>query len=141
MSKKTIRALISAVAIGGTLAALLVVTMRGSTQYYKTVDEVMPTAAEWYGKGLQIHGYVVPGSIGRRGSTLEHRFEVENGGSVVTAGYTGILPDTFTDGSEVVLKGQLSEAGFAVEPNGVMAKCPSKYEPGSPDYSAEGVVP
>ena len=45
------------------------------------------------------------------------------------ASYTGILPDTFKDEAEVVLKGRLTTDGhFAVEPNGVMAKCPSKYE-------------
>ena len=27
-----------------------------------------------------------------------------------------------------MLKGQLTSAGFHVDPNGVMAKCPSKYE-------------
>ena len=45
-----------------------------------------------------------------------------------TASYTGIVPDTFKDEAEVVLKGTLSPDGFTVEPNGVMAKCPSKYE-------------
>jgi hypothetical protein len=28
-----------------------------------------------------------------------------------------------------VLKGRLSPNGFTVDPDGVMAKCPSKYEP------------
>ena len=37
-------------------------------------------------------------------------------------------PDTFKDEAEVVLKGKLSPDGFHVDPNGVMAKCPSKYE-------------
>jgi len=38
------------------------------------------------------------------------------------------VPDTFKDDAEVVLKGTLTPHGFEVEPNGVMAKCPSKYE-------------
>jgi cytochrome c-type biogenesis protein CcmE len=50
---------------------------------------------------------------------------------VVNATYTGVVPDTFKNDSEVVLKGMLSPEGFAVAPNGVMAKCPSKYEPKS----------
>ena len=44
------------------------------------------------------------------------------------ASYTGIVPDTFKDDAEVVLKGVLGPDGFKVHPNGVMAKCPSKYE-------------
>ncbi len=42
--------------------------------------------------------------------------------------YTGVVPDTFKDGAEVVLNGRLTQAGFQVDRNGVMAKCPSKYE-------------
>ena len=61
--------------------------------------------------------------------TLEVRFKVENNGAVIDAEYTGLVPDTFQDGSEVVISGQLSPHGFSVAPNGVMAKCPSKYEP------------
>ncbi len=67
-------------------------------------------------------------SIFVKPDTLEYRFQIQNNGSVVQASYTGIVPDTFKDGSEVVLKGHLSAEGFEVEPNGVMAKCPSKYE-------------
>ena len=48
-------------------------------------------------------------------------FKVKNGDQVV-ANYTGVVPDTFKDGAEVVLKGRLSEAGFQVEPNGVTAQ-------------------
>ena len=67
-------------------------------------------------------------SILRKPDTLEYRFQVQNNGDVVQASYTGIVPDTFKGGSEVVLKGTSGPHGFAVEPNGVMAKCPSKYE-------------
>jgi cytochrome c-type biogenesis protein CcmE len=128
MSKKTTRVWISALILGATFVMLLVVTMRGSTQYFKNVDEVMPVASEWYGKGMQLHGFVVAGSLERVPNTLHYRFKVENAGAVVTATYTGIVPDTFKDGAEVVLKGKLAEDGFSVEPNGVVAKCPSKYE-------------
>ena len=93
------------------------------------VDEVMAEPEAWYGKKLQVHGYVVEGSRFRKPDTLEVRFQVENNGVVIDAEYTGIVPDTFLDGSEVVISGQLGPNGFAVSPDGVMAKCPSKYEP------------
>jgi cytochrome c-type biogenesis protein CcmE len=47
----------------------------------------------------------------------------------VLASYQGIVPDTFKGGSEVVLTGRLGPEGFHVDPKGVMAKCPSKYDP------------
>ena len=108
---------------------LLWSTLREGTAYYKHVDEVMTSPQQWEGKALQLHGFVVPGSIMVRPDTLEYRFKVQNKGSVVDASYTGIVPDTFKDDSEVVLKGRLTPAGFATDPNGVMAKCPSKYDP------------
>jgi cytochrome c-type biogenesis protein CcmE len=77
---------------------------------------------------MQLHGFVVPDSIFRRRDSLDYRFQVQNKGVVVAAVYSGIVPDTFKDESEVVLKGTLQGADFHVEPNGVMAKCPSKYE-------------
>jgi cytochrome c-type biogenesis protein CcmE len=49
-------------------------------------------------------------------------------GHVVEASYTGIVPDTFKGEAEVVLRGRLTSSGFHTEPNGVVAKCPSKYE-------------
>jgi cytochrome c-type biogenesis protein CcmE len=49
-------------------------------------------------------------------------------GNVVDASYTGIVPDTFKGEAEVVLRGKLTATGFHTEPNGVVAKCPSKYE-------------
>jgi cytochrome c-type biogenesis protein CcmE len=103
-------------------------TLREGTEYYKHVDEVMSTRPEWEGKRLQLHGFVVPGSIFVKPETLEYRFKVQNKGSVVDASYKGVVPDTFKDEAEVVLKGQLTPQGFHTEPGGVMAKCPSKYE-------------
>jgi cytochrome c-type biogenesis protein CcmE len=111
------------------LAALMYSTLDQAAEYYKHVDEVMVDPAAWRGKPLQLHGFVVDKSIERRPDTLEYRFRIESKGKVVQAHYTGIVPDTFKHGSEVVLKGTLGPEGFSVAPNGVVAKCPSKYEP------------
>ena len=107
---------------------LMYSTLREGTEYYKHVDEVMTTPQQWEGKRLQLHGFVVPGSIYIKPSTLEYKFKVQNKGYVVDASYKGVVPDTFKDDSEVVLKGQLTGQGFHTESNGIMAKCPSKYE-------------
>ena len=107
---------------------LLWSTLRDGTEYYKHVEEVMAAPDDWYGKRLQLHGFVAKDSIRRRRESLDYRFVIESKGKAVQASYTGVVPDTFKDGSEVVLKGRLSPHGFVVEPNGVVAKCPSKYE-------------
>ena len=48
--------------IGGALCALLYATLSGSAEYYKHVDEVMTNPQQWYGKSLQLHGFVVDNS-------------------------------------------------------------------------------
>jgi cytochrome c-type biogenesis protein CcmE len=125
--------LVLALAFGGLLWA----TLREGTEYFKHVGEVMSDRQAWDGKPLQLHGYVVPGSILRRPGTLEYKFKVQHDPPrssssthpvVVDAWYTGIVPDTFKGEAEVVLKGRLASDGFHVAPNGVLAKCPSKYE-------------
>lgn len=123
--KVGLTSLVLVVALGG----LLYSTLSEGTEYYKHVDEVMADRGQWEGKNLQLHGFVVKDSILRKRDSLEYRFKVQSKGAVVDAVYTGIVPDTFKDDSEVVLKGVLRPDGFEVAPNGVMAKCPSKYEP------------
>ena len=129
MAHRYIRIGLTAVVLLSAFTFLMWTSLRDGAQYFKHVDEVMADRQAWEGKPLQLHGYVIPGSIMQRPNTLDYRFKVQSKGTVVGASYTGIVPDTFKDGSEVVVKGTLAPDGFTVEPNGVMAKCPSKYEP------------
>jgi cytochrome c-type biogenesis protein CcmE len=44
------------------------------------------------------------------------------------ANYEGLVPDTFKGGAEVIVRGTLTaDNQVAVIPDGIMAKCPSKY--------------
>ena len=129
MTGKALRIGITAVVLLLALTGLLYSTLREGTEYYKHVDEVMANPAAWQGKRLQLHGFVVRDSIYRKRDSLEYRFAIANKGRTVEAVYIGVVPDTFKDDAEVVLKGTLEPDGFHVAPNGVMAKCPSKYEP------------
>ena len=128
MSNKFAKIALTAVVLCSALGGLLWYSLQQDTAYYKHVDEVMASPDQWHGKSLQLHGFVVKGTWKQKPNTLEYIFDVENKGKVVRASYTGILPDTFKDEAEVVLKGRLTDTHFAVDPNGVMAKCPSKYE-------------
>jgi cytochrome c-type biogenesis protein CcmE len=133
MKNKGLKIGLTSLVLALTFGGLLYTTMAEGTEYYKHVDEVMAQPESWYGKKLQLHGFVVPDSIMKKPNTLDYWFQVQQNGKIITATYTGVVPDTFKSDSEVVLKGELSASGFKVQPNGVMAKCPSKYEaqPGS----------
>ena len=122
------RVLVSAGVIVGAVCLLFFLTLQGDAQIYKHVDEVMVSPEQWYGKPLQLHGFAT--DVRKSVDSFDYRFIIKNGGYEVKAAYTGLVPDTFKDGSEVVIKGRLSAEGFKVEPNGVLAKCPSRYEAG-----------
>ena len=141
MNSKLVRVALTTCVLVLAFGGLLWSTLREGTEYYKHVEEVSAQPDAWYGKKLQLHGYVVPDSILRKRDSLDYRFQVQSKGAVIPARYSGIVPDTFKDEAEVVLKGTLTPDGFTVDPNGVMAKCPSKYEPkpGTSGAAAPGV--
>jgi cytochrome c-type biogenesis protein CcmE len=136
MKPKTIKILTSGMVVALALSGLMYTTLSEGTEYYKHVDEVMADPAAWHGKRMSLHGFVVEKSILRKPDTLEYRFTIQNNGKAIPASFTGVVPDNFKDGAEVVLKGKMGPHGFVVDHNGVMAKCPSKYEasrtPGPP---------
>jgi cytochrome c-type biogenesis protein CcmE len=135
MTHRYIKIGLSSVVLVLAFGGLLWSTLREGTEYYKNLAEVLPERQAWEGKPLQVHGYVVPGSRMRKPDSLDWKFKVQNNparasepGGIVDAMYTGIVPDTFKDEAEVVLKGTLGPDGFHVVKDGVVAKCPSKYE-------------
>jgi cytochrome c-type biogenesis protein CcmE len=130
MSAKAIKIAVTCLVLAGALGGLLYTTLAEGTEYYIHVDEVMKDPAVWQNKKLQLHGFVA--DLRQRPDSLDYKFHVRYNGQVIEARYTGVVPDTFKNDSEVVLKGQLHPDGFSVEPNGVMAKCPSKYNAQTP---------
>ncbi len=126
MSHKAAKIGVTTLVLATVFGVLLYTTLGESMQYYKYVDEVVGSQSDWTGKKLQVHGYVVPGSIGKKRDKLEYKFNIQRNGKTLTAYYTGIVPDTFKDESEVVLTGVLTKEGFMA--NDMTAKCPSKYE-------------
>jgi cytochrome c-type biogenesis protein CcmE len=128
MKPRYMKIALTVLVLAGAFSGLLWASLREGTEYYKHVDEVMTSRTDWEGKRLQLHGFVVPGSIKARPDSFDYIFKVQNKGAIVDASYTGLVPDTFKDDAEVVLKGTLTPHGFKTEPNGIMAKCPSKYE-------------
>ena len=129
MSSKAVKIAVTCVVLAAALGGLLYTTLSDGTEYYMHVDEVMTDPSAWQGKHLQLHGFV--NDLRQRPNSLDYRFQVQNNGKVITASYSGVVPDTFKNGSEVVLKGRLHGGDFQVEPNGVLAKCPSRYNPNS----------
>jgi cytochrome c-type biogenesis protein CcmE len=120
------------VAVTGAVGFLLSRSMKEGAEYYKHVDEVMAAPDTLRTKRLQVHGNVVTDSIEQAKGTLQYRFKIESlpprAPAVISAKYTGLVPDTFKSGAEVA-KGTIGPDNvLQIVPDGVMAKCPSKYD-------------
>jgi cytochrome c-type biogenesis protein CcmE len=130
MSHKAAKIGVTSLVLATVFGILMYTTLGESMQYYKYVDEVAANPQEWTGKKLQVHGYVVPGSIGKKRDKLEYQFDIQRNGKTMRAYYNGMVPDTFKSEAEVVLTGQLTPNGFVA--TDMTAKCPSKYEAAPP---------
>ncbi len=113
--------------IGG-LAILFGVGLKGSLVYYLTVSEFLDgQASRDLGDNFRINGNVVTGSIEKKPSGLGVRFLMSDESGELPVIYAKETPDTFVDGSEVVVEGSLGADGVFVA-HTLLAKCPSKYE-------------
>ncbi len=128
----------SVVVVVAALSGLLYASMKEEVQFWKYADEVAATPAAFQGKRLNVGGFVTLGSL--KHHDLDYEFTIETRPprkpASVKAQYRGLVPDTFKPGVEVVATGKLGADGtLKVEPGGIMAKCPSKYEAKTPELA------
>jgi cytochrome c-type biogenesis protein CcmE len=125
-----------AIAVGG--VGFLAVQSIGDVEYYAHVDEIVAKPEPWLKrKTIQIHGFArnVPMAATLVGQMARREFELISNGQTVYVRHDGVVPDTFKEEAETVVKGTLSprpEGGLLLTTvggeQGIMAKCPSKYE-------------
>jgi cytochrome c-type biogenesis protein CcmE len=110
----------------------------GDVEYYAHVDEIALKPEPWLQrKTIQVHGFAraVPAAGDITDQTVRRKFELQNNGHVIQVVHEGVVPDTFKEEAETVVKGTLSrvaDGGLLLTTvggeQGIMAKCPSKYE-------------
>lgn len=109
-------------------AILFGVGLKGSLVYYLTVSEFLDSGRrDDLGDHFRVNGNVVTGSIVRTSGAPGARFLMSDGKRQLSVAYAKETPDTFVDGSEVVVEGSLGADGTFVATT-LLAKCPSKYE-------------
>jgi cytochrome c-type biogenesis protein CcmE len=124
--------LIGALVIAAGVTGLIWTGVRETGVYFLTPSELVArTSADpsFHDVGLKVGAKVVPGSVHRDAATRTIDFKVTDGTNEFPVTYTGMVPDTFTDASniEVIVEGKYGRDGVfhATE---VLAKCGSRYE-------------
>jgi cytochrome c-type biogenesis protein CcmE len=120
----------------GTAAALAWSSVKDTGAYFMTPHELRAKLAaepRFAAKTVKVGALVVPGTIERKPGGRDFTFRAAYEGDTIAVAYHGIVPDTFTDGVDVVVEGTMGGDGvFAAST--LLAKCASRYEnaPGSP---------
>ena len=135
MNGKT--ALVSSILVVVAALGFLVYTgLTDNMVYYYHVDEFLPKAAALKGEVIKVNGKVRQGSIHKQ--DLDYNFVIHGAPqNIVSVNYHGIVPDTFKDGSDVVVEGKYDPAAQKFHATTLLAKCPTKYEPQNQAAKAE----
>ncbi|MGH7805655.1 MAG: cytochrome c maturation protein CcmE [Candidatus Binatia bacterium] len=119
-------------AIVAAIGWLMFLGIRETSAYYLTIDEFLPRKDTLGASPLRVAGRVRAGSIDYDAKTLALRFaigafdEKGNVGAAVPVAYTGIKPDLFAEGRDVIIEGRYREG--TIHADKVLTSCPSKYE-------------
>jgi cytochrome c-type biogenesis protein CcmE len=123
--KRTVR-LVVALSAAVLLASALVYTSFSAASPALTPSQLLDQAQP--GRSYQLTGTVAKGSVHREGAVLDFSVEDRAGGKAVALAYTGIVPDPFHEGREVIVTVEKQGSRYVGERNSLITKCPSKYK-------------
>jgi cytochrome c-type biogenesis protein CcmE len=122
-AKRSIR-LVVALGAAVLLAAALIYTSFGAASEAITPSAVIDAPSD--GRSYKLTGKVMPG-YRRAGEILHFRVRERAGRVSVPVSYSGVVPDPFRAGREVIVTVRREGKGFVAEPDSLVTKCPSKF--------------
>ena len=116
--------------IVATVAFLTYSAVDQTKMYMVTVAEFLGNRSAYAGTTVRIAGRVRDDSMKWDPATRELRFTLDDmqGDGSVDVHYTGLLPDMFAEGRDVVVEGP-DRSAEVFEAQTVLTSCPSKYSP------------
>lgn len=115
------------------LASALLYTSFNTSTAAKTPSEVLAESDS--GESYELTGKVVAGSIEREQDGLRFEIRDRDGDTAVPVDYSGIVPDPFREGREVIVTGELRGGTFVAQRDSLVTKCPSKFTNAEEDSS------
>ena len=122
--KRKVR-LILALSVAVLLAGALVYTSFTASTEASTPSDVLASAEP--GRSYELTGKVKRGSVERDGDRLRFAIRDRDGTASVPVLYSGVVPDPFREGREVIVSGELRSGTFVAERDSLVTKCPSKF--------------
>ncbi len=124
---------LAGIAILGAVIYLVYANTQTNAAYYMTVSE-LKQCATCSAQTVRVAGVVQGGSIVRNDQQQTIRFTVVDGKQTMPVTYSGVVPDIFRPGIQVVVEGRYSNGLFQAQT--LLAKCPSKFQSATPTTTA-----
>jgi cytochrome c-type biogenesis protein CcmE len=125
--KPKYRFLAGGLLIAAVLLLLFGASLRGSTVYYLTVEELLSRGPSVEGQRVRVAGLVDRESVDWETGSSSLRFDLVEGQQTLPVVYEGRVPDAFAQADSAVVEGELSPDGV-FQADSLAVQCPSKYE-------------
>jgi len=122
--------IIAGIAILGAVFYLVYINTQVSAVYYMTVTE-LHSCTTCTTQSVRVAGVVQAGSIVHDDANQSISFVMNDGKAVMPVIYSGVVPDIFRAGIQVVVEGHYNGQG-AFQAQTLLAKCPSKFQSATP---------
>jgi cytochrome c-type biogenesis protein CcmE len=117
-------------AIFGAVCYLVFANTQANAVYYLTVSE-LKGCTTCTTQSVRVAGVVEAGSIVRDDAKQSVTFVINDGKQTLPVTYSGVVPDIFRPGIQVVVEGHYTDQG-PFQAQTLLAKCPSKFQAATP---------
>ena len=122
--------ILGGLAILAAVIYLIYANTQANAVYYMNVNELKGCTI-CTTQSVRVAGVVQPGSIVRNDQKQLIHFVITAGGQSLAVVYSGVVPDIFQAGIQVVVEGHYTGAG-PFQAQTLLAKCPSKFQAATP---------
>lgn len=96
--------------------------------YYVNVGEFLNQETTLAGQTVRVSGIVQPDAA-KVGLTWNFTLKDASSNATLAVTYSGVVPDTFKVGQQIVVEGKYDSAKGVFEGTSIIVKCASKYQP------------
>jgi cytochrome c-type biogenesis protein CcmE len=122
--------LLIGIAILGAIVYLVYANTQANAVYYMTISE-LKNCSFCAVQSVRVAGDVEKGSIVRNETQDTVSFSIVDGKQTLPVTYSGVIPDIFAPGIQVVVEGHYTGSG-PFQAQTLLAKCPSKFQAATP---------
>ncbi len=122
--------ILAGIAILGAVLYLVFANTQANAVYYMTVPELKHCTTCMV-QSVRVAGVVEADSVARNDAQQLISFTITDGKQSLPVTYTGVVPDNFRPGIQVVVEGHYTGQG-PFKAQTLLAKCPSKFQSATP---------